>query len=127
MVRTVIKRNLKINQRKAGQNALVQSLADTFLNRTDELLRNCSSPDSIDELKSFPTLKRLNPQPNMTILTTSTRLPDIFAFCLGCTGNSFFIGNLGTTNININTEFPPHSINDDFKMKLAHARDYGFS
>ena len=58
----------------------------------------------------------------MAILTTSTRLTDIFPFRLRHDTDRLAIGNLRTPDIDFDLEFALHAIDDDIEMKLSHTR-----
>jgi hypothetical protein len=55
--------------------------------------------DFIDKGKTFARLCRLDTQPAITVLTTTTRLTNKLALAFDRLGNRFAVGNLRRTDI----------------------------
>ena len=57
----------------------------------------------------------------MAILTATTRLLSVFTFDIGnFRANRFTVSNLRFTYVSFYLEFTEKTVNDDFKMELAH-------
>ena len=121
MIRSVVNRRLQVNQRETGDNAAIKRFSNAFLNGRDKFLRHNAASDFIFKLKSLAALLRLNANPNMPVLSASTRLLNIFSFSLGFLTDCFFVSNLRTSDVSLNFKLALHAIHDNFKMKLAHA------
>ena len=123
MVRTVVDRDLDVDHRIARDDAVVHSLAHAVLDRVDELLRNDTADNLVLECEAFARLLRRELEPAMTILAMTARLTDKLAFRLCRLADRFAVRNLRIADIAVDLEFAQHAVNDDFQMKLAHARD----
>ncbi len=63
----------------------------------------------------------------MAILTSTTRLFGMFVLLLDSLGHGLAIGHLRLPNITVNTKLALETIDDDFKVKLAHAGNNGLA
>src|SRR3989344_4228231 len=59
----------------------------------------------------------------MAVLPTSAGLLDVLSFGLCSLLDRLFVGNLGPADICSYGKFTPHTLHDDIKVELAHARD----
>ena len=59
----------------------------------------------------------------MAILPAAAGLTDIFSFRLRLFSNCFFVSDLRLPDISFNFKLALHTVNDNFEMQLAHARD----
>src|SRR3989344_7059674 len=121
MIGTVIEGGFNVNYGKTGNDSFVQGLAHSFFARINELFRNNASSDGINEFKTGAALLRLNSQPNMAVLTASSRLAYIFSFGLCHACNGFFVSDLRAADIYANAKFSFHSVNDYLQMEFSHS------
>ena len=70
----------------------------------------------------LPSFLGRNLDHHMTILALSACLFYIFSLAPRFGSDRFPIRDLGLTDIRVNIEFSHHSIDDDFQVKLPHAR-----
>ncbi len=120
MITSVIQSCRHIDQWIPCQYTIFHGFLDTFANRCDELVGDCSSFDRVDKLKSFTSRFGFNFNHCMTILTSSSGLTDILTFSFSKFSNRFFVGNLWSTNICFYFEFTLHAIDQNFQMQLSH-------
>ena len=98
MVGTIEQRELDIHHREASQNAALDGILQPLVDRRDVFARNDTTLDGIDELVAFAGLVRLDLEPDVTELTTTTGLLDELAFLLDRLLDAFAIGNLRRTD-----------------------------
>ena len=113
MVASVIKRRLDINYWIAGDNTAIEHFLDAFLNGWAVLLRNHATFDLIDKLKAFASFIWLESNPNVTVLTTTTRLLSMLTLGFSHTLNRFTEGNLWLTDICFNVKLTLHSVDQN--------------
>ena len=77
MVRTIIEGCLDIYYWVTSDNTTSQCVFHTFLNWFAVFLRNDTTFDLVDEFEAFAWFVWLKLNPNITILTTTTRLFDL--------------------------------------------------
>ncbi|EHP84112.1 hypothetical protein GeomeDRAFT_3259 [Geobacter metallireducens RCH3] len=123
MVRTVNQGNLKVHTREPSEHTRVHSLLYPLINSRNILARHNATLNGINKLVSLAGLLRLHLDPDMAILTTTPGLTHKFTLDLDLFGHSFTIGNLRLTNISLYLELSHETVNNNFKMKLTHARD----
>ena len=116
MVRTVIQRNLAIDDGITGDDAILHLLSHTLVDRSDVLARHDAASDRIFENVTFARLERLDTKKNMAVLAAPAGLTNEFAFLLNRLANRLPIGYLRLTDICLNTEFSFHAIDNDVEM-----------
>ncbi len=123
MIRTIIKRNLYVNNLIARKHAGRHSALDTCVNSGDIFLRNSAADDCVDKFIALAGLVRLNLELDVTVLTFTARLTSVFGVNICGLGNCFLISNLRSTDVCLDLKFTQKSVNDNFKVKLAHSGD----
>src|SRR3989338_9115955 len=121
MISTIIKSHFQINQLISSNNTLVQCLIYTLTNSRYKLLRYGTTFNSIDKLKALSSFLRFNTKPHMTVLTSPTRLIDIFSFSLGGFFYCLLIGNLGSSDIGANAKVSLHAVNNNIQVQFSHS------
>ena len=103
MVRTIDQGSLDIDDRITGNHTLVAGIFQTIDRRLDEFLGDGTTSDGF---RDFDTLARVrfNLEDNMTILTMTTRLFDVFTFAISSTLNGFTISDLRSTDFDRDTK-----------------------
>ena len=135
MVGTIKQRDFDVDHRVTRDDTILQLLESTFLNRRHVFLRNHTTYDLRVELEedlffAFTLLfcsQRLDTQPHVTVLTTTTGLTYEFTFLLDAATNRFTVGNLRLTDVRFYLELATHTVNDDIQVQLAHTRDDGLA
>ena len=69
MVRTIVQRNLHVNNRESCQNAGLHRALNTLIDRTNVFLGNRAADNGIDEFVAFAAFVWLNFDLNVTVLT----------------------------------------------------------
>ena len=59
---------------------------------------------------------------DMAVLATTTGLLDVLRFGFGFSADRFSESDLRLADIGFDLEFPEHTVDDDFQVQLAHAR-----
>src|SRR5690606_24851031 len=98
-----------------------------FLDGAEVFLRDDATDDLFLPYETGARLDRLDTQPDMTILATTTRLTHELAFLLDRLANRFTVRHLRRTNIRLDVELALHAINDDIQVQLAHTGNNGLS
>ena len=123
MVGTIIESGLNINYWIASDNTTVKSLFDTLLNWFAVFLRNHTTFNHIDKLEALTWLVWFKLNPNVTVLTTTTRLLNVFTLSFSGATNSFTVGNLWSTGICFNIVLTFQTVDNDFKVQFTHTRN----
>ena len=63
----------------------------------------------------------------MTVLTGTARLALVLGFVVNLLADGFLVSNLRLTYVSLDLEFTKKSVNDNFKVKLAHTCDNGLT
>ena len=121
MVGAVDNGDAHIAHRIAGQHARFHSLTNAFFNGRDIFSRNGSPHHFIHKLKSNTRFARLNRQHDVTVLTTSAGLLNIFPLCFRMTTDRLTVRHFRLTNVRFYFKFTHQSIDNDLQMQLAHA------
>ena len=128
MVRTESQTNADIHHRITGYDTVLQSVTDTFINRRDEFTRNHTTFNFIDKFVAFATrLHRFHFDHNVTILTFTTRLFNVFSFGFHFFADGFAVGYLRCTHISFHTKLTLHAVHDNFQVQLAHTGNNGLA
>src|SRR5690606_3016149 len=125
MIRTVVKSDLDVDHRITGQDAVLHLLLDALVDRGNVILGHDAANDGIDKLVALTALQRLDAKPDVTVLTTPTRLPDELAFLLDQLADGLAVGNLRLADVALDLELPLHAVDNDLEMQLTHAGDDG--
>ena len=70
---------------------------------------------------------RLQLQPDMSVLATTTGLAYKLAFLLDRLANGFAVGHLRRTDVGRDTELTLHAVNNDIQVQLAHTGNNGLA
>ena len=128
MVRTESQADANIYHRITGYNTILQSVADTFIDRRDEFARNHTTFNFIDKFIACTTrLHRFHFDHNMTILTFTTRLFNVFGFGLHFLTDSLAVGYLRRTYVGFHTKFAFHAVHNNFQVQFAHTGNNGLA
>ena len=123
MIATIIESSFNINYWIASNHTTSKSIFDTFLYWFAVFLRHHATLNLVNKFKAFPWFIRLKLNPNVTILTTTTRLLNVLTLCFCSTTNSLTVSNLRCTSIGFNIMFSLQTVNNNLKMKFTHTRD----
>jgi len=128
MVRTEEQRDFHVNNWITSHHARSQRVAHTFFNCRDVFARNGTALDRVNEFEALARFLRFDLQNHVTVLTTTTRLLDEFAFRLFAHfTDRFAVSHLWLADGRFNVEFALHAVNDDVQMQLAHTGDDGLA
>src|SRR5690606_38153392 len=112
---------------EAGDHTVLQLFANTFLDRTEVFLRHHTTNHFGGKVDTLARLLRLDAQPDVTVLTTTTGLTHELAFLLNRLADGFAVGNLRRTDVGLNVELTLHPVNDDIEVQFAHAGNNGLA
>ena len=104
MIRTEIKSCFEVNCWETSYNTTLAIFLQAFVDCWNEVLWNNTANDSVNKFITMAFI-RFKFNPNITILTFTTRLFLMFTLNSGSSFNGFAISNLWLRNINFN-EFP---------------------
>ena len=123
MVRTVVESGFDVDDWVAGDDATVEGVFDTLLDRFAVFLWDDAAFDLVDELEAFARFVRLEFDPDVAVLTTATGLFDVFTLGFGGAADGFAVGNLWGAGVGFDAVFAFQAVDDDFEVKLTHAGD----
>ena len=89
MVGTVDQLDLDVDDRVAGNDAVLQRLLDALIDGGDVLLRDDATDDGVLELVALALLVRLDVDDGVAVLAAAAGLADELALGLGDTSGSF--------------------------------------
>src|SRR5690606_23958059 len=101
---TVEDSDLHGQQRITRQTAILHLLLNTFVYRRNVFLRYRTTHDFVHELVLGVGRQRLDTQPDVTVLTTTTALFDVLAFHFHRLADGFAVGYLRLADIGIHAE-----------------------
>src|SRR5690606_5215752 len=90
-----------VHHRVAGEHAALRRLADALLHRGDELLRDRSADDRVDELDALPRLAGREPDLHVPVLALAAGLADILRLGLGGAAHGLTVGDLGLAHVRL--------------------------
>src|SRR5712692_8605409 len=123
--RAVHQLHLHIHHRIAGKDAVLQRLFDALLDRTDVFLGDRAADDVVLEHEPGAGLAWLQVDHDVAVLAAAARLADELALdVLDAFANRLAVGDLRAAHVGVDLEFPPHALDDDLEVQLAHAADY---
>ena len=124
VVRAVVQDRADAGHRVAGQDSALQRFLDALLGRLDELARDRSADDFVDELE--PAFRhRLEAHLDVAVLTLTARLPHELALGFRLARDRFAIRDLRLADVRGDAELAHHAVDDDLEVQLAHAADDG--
>ena len=130
MVRAVNQRRLDADNRVTGQDAVVQRILDTGVNRRDVFARNAATGDLVLELVqlAFGGVHRLDRNLDLCELAGTTGLLLVrVVVTLYSTLDGFAVSNLRLANVCLDLEFAAHAVHQDVQVEFAHAGDDGLA
>src|SRR5882762_6835938 len=122
--RAVHQLDLYVHHGIAGQHAVLQRLFHTLLDGADVFLGDRAADDVVLEHEARPGLPGLEVDDDVAVLAAPTRLPDELPFdVLDAFADRFAVGHLRAAHVGVDLELPPHALDDDLEVQLAHAAD----
>src|SRR6266487_413749 len=122
--RAIHQLHLHVHHGIAGQHAVLQRLFHTLLDGADVFLGNRAANDVVLEHEARPGLPWLEVDDDVAVLAAPTRLADELAFdVLDAFADRFAVGHLRAAHVGVDLELPPHALDDDLEVQLAHAAD----
>src|SRR2546426_8028177 len=122
--RAVHQLNLHIHHRIAGEHAVLQRLFHALLDRTDVFLGDRAADDVVLEHEAGAGLAWLQVNHDVAVLAAAARLADKLALDVpDAFADRFGVGHLRPAHVGVDFEFPPHALDDDLEVQLAHAAD----
>src|SRR5574341_285151 len=123
MIGPIDKGDLDVNHGIAGNHTILHCLFNTLLNRRDIFLGDRAANGLVYELKALARLLRLKFYHRVPILTATAGLSYVFALRSNFLPDCLAVCNLGLAHVRVHLELAQKTVNDDFQMKLSHARD----
>src|SRR5215212_2049654 len=123
MVGPIYQLDVNVDNRKAGDHAVVQCFTHSCLNGANVFAGDRATDDLIDEFNPRSAFQRRDCQPDMPELAATACLANESTFGANRLRYGLAVCDLWATDICINLELTHHSVDDDFKVKLAHPRD----
>src|SRR5580704_119330 len=105
VVAAVVDGDLEVDHRESSQVAFDQGIADAFLDRRNELARDYTADDTVDEFEARPALHRLDLEPAVAVLAATARLALVLSLRLGATLDGFLVGDFRRLKFNFNVKF----------------------
>src|SRR5436190_1642606 len=122
--RAVIQNRANARHRIAGHDAALHRFLDALLGRLDELARDGTAGDLIDELE--PAFRnRLEAHLDVAVLALAARLAHELSFGFRLARDRLAIRDLRLADVRTDVELADHTVDDDLEVQLAHAADDG--
>src|SRR6185312_9121810 len=96
---------------------------DTADDGRDVFLRNRTTDNLVFNFHALAFFIGRDGDAGVAILTFTTRLTDEFAFAFSVLSNGFAIRDLRSAGVGFHFEFAFQAVDNDFQVKLTHARD----
>src|SRR6056297_643998 len=127
MIRTIKNGYAYINDREACKNTILCGFLCTLANSRDILAWDNPSFNFINKGKTLARLTRFDPQPAITILTTTTGLTHKLALDLNRFSDRFTVSDLRSSDVTLDLELTLHAIYNDLQMQFTHAGKNGLA
>ena len=130
MVRPVEQDHLDVDQRVAGQHAVLHGVLGTGVHRRNVLARDASAGDFVLEFVGRAVLagERLEGDENLRELSRSAGLLFVGEFALLDRAlDGLFVGHLRLADVGLDLELAAHPVDQDVQVQLAHAADDGLA
>ena len=127
MIRAIDEPNLHILNRVPCNRTRSHRFNNTLAHRIDILSGDVSTNDLGLENQTAARLTRLDFKLDVTVLTTTTRLPHETTGRLDRLAQPLFISHLRLTNIGFDLEFAKEAVDENFEMQFAHTRHHGLT
>jgi hypothetical protein len=121
VLRAVDDGHLEVDDRVAGDHAVLHRFLHAGLDRLRPLLAQALALDLPLELEAGTTLQRLEVGDDVAVLALAAGLLDVTALgSLDRLGDRFAVRDLRATNIRGNFELTAHAVDDDLEVQLPH-------
>ena len=129
MVGTVVDSRLDTEHRVAAEDTALRSLLDTFVDRGNELLRDCTAGHGVDKLVGLlcVCIHRLELDFTMAVLTLTAGLLDILGLDIHRLGEGLLVCNLRCADICLDIVLAEQTVDNDLEVQLAHSGDDGLT
>ena len=118
---------LDIDHLIAGQDTGLHCALNTLIDCGDVFLRNSTAGDLVDELVALAGLVRLDSELDVCELAFTAGLTRVAGVNRCGLPDGLLVGNLRLADVGLYLELAQKSVDDNFKMKLAHACDDGLT
>ena len=118
-------RHLHIDDRIAGDHAVLHGLLNALVHGGDELTRDGAADDAVHEFVALAGGIRLDLEPDVTVLAAATGLAHELALRLDRAADRLAIGDLWLADVGLDLELTLHAVDDDFEVQLTHTGDDG--
>ena len=125
MVRTVLKRDGDVDHRVAGENTVLHCFLRARIHRGDVLARDTAAGDLVlEDVAAAFDRRRLDIDLDLGELAGTTRLLLVGVVdLLDLLGDGLAVGNLRLADVGLDLELATHTVDENLKVKFAHARD----
>src|SRR5690606_11452752 len=113
--------------RVTGDHTIVAAFHEAIGAGLDELLRDDTAHDLVENLDALALLVGLHADDNMAVLAFAARLPDELSFTRCGAENGFAVGDLGFAGGRLDFELTTHAVDDDVEVKFTHAGENDLS
>src|SRR5215213_1753416 len=126
VVRAEDQLDLDVHQLVAREEAALHRVAHALFDGLDELARDRAARDLVLEDEALARRGRYL-KLRVAVLAAAARLALVALDALGGHGDGLAVRDLRLAHVRLDAELALHSVDDDFEVKLAHARDDGLA
>src|SRR3989475_11499740 len=123
VVGAVVEDHPEIDDRVAGQDPLLHTVADAFLHRRDVVVRHGAAEDLVHELEAAPARQGLAAEPDVAVLAAPARLLLVLALPLGAPLDRLLVRDARRQQVHVHVVLALHALDDHLDVEAAHARD----
>src|SRR5512140_3850050 len=125
VIRTLDQAYRDVDHGISGDDAPLGRLHDPLLDGRHIHPRNRAADDLVDELEPLPLLRRLDGDPDVTVLAATAGLADVASFLLHLARDRLAVGDLGPPDVRLDLELAQQAVDDDLEVELAHPGNDG--
>src|SRR5690606_22192656 len=115
VVRTVVERDLDVDDREAEQRTALQRFFDALLHGGDEVLWHGTADDTVLELGAFATAFGLGLDLDVTVLAAATGLTHELALDVDGLHDRLAVSDLRCADVGVDAELALEAVDDDLE------------
>ena len=124
----VDQRGAHVDQRVAGQDAVVHGLLDALVDRGDVLARDRAARDLVQELVAAAGARGLEVEHDVAVLAAAAGLAgELQVDLVDELRDRLAIRDLRLADVGVDVELAAEAVDDDVEVQLAHAGDHGLA
>ena len=130
MERAVVQGGAHVDERIAGEDAVVHLLFEPLGDGRDVFAGHDAADDFVHELEVRRVLFAVGgfeQHPDVAVLAASAGLPDVLRLLIDALADGLAVGDLRLADVGFDAELAAHAFDEDVQVQLAHAGDDGLA